>query len=686
MEGFFEARSVAVVGVSANPGNLAQAIVYNLLQFWFQGLVYLVGPHGGSFAGHKIYPRVRELPEPVDLAAILVPASAVPEVLRDCGEKGIKRAVLMSGGFRELGDERRALEEEVVGILGAYGIRMIGPNCLGIMNRRSGLAVPFMTFQATMPVGGVAVVSQSGGVAAMMVNCLEAENLGFSKFASIGNKLDVNEVDLLEYLVRDEETRIVFCYLEGIADGRRFMELASGSSKPVVLHKSNRGRAGSVIARSHSASLSADDRVLDAALRQSGVLRVFDQREAMTAIKGLVLPPMRGNRLAVVSRSGGHAVMAADAADDLGFELPPFPESLLRTVQERSRARVIRFHNPLDLGDLFDMPLYHAVADETLARDDIDGLLFIHNYQGVFEQEASRQVIAGLGSLIEKHRKPLAVCVFTTKPELDRTREKSHFPIFTDPREALLALAGNREHHRERPAPFSHVRPPDVFPDRVKTLLDGLPEGPIGAGVLGEILSAYGLFPVPWRQADSMEDALAAARDLGYPVVLKTARPEVIHKSEVRGVRLNLADEPSVREAYEDLRRRLGPRVLVQETAAPGVEWFLGGRQDPNFGPVLVTGLGGIYVEVFRETALRVGPVSSAQADRMLDECKASAILGGIRGRDPLDRRALVDMAVRASWLLHDFPEIRELDLNPVGVFPDGCRALDWRAVKGPVP
>ncbi len=349
---------------------------------------------------------MEHLPETVDLAAVLVPARAVPDIIRQCGEKGIRRIVVESAGFRELGDDRAELEKEIQEALARYGMRMIGPNCIGIINRYTGLAVPFMPMKAEAPPGRVSIFSQSGGVGATMINHCAAEGIGFSKFASIGNKLDVNENDLLAYYLQDPQTDVIFGYLEGIAQGRRLMEIAAGTAKPIVVHKSNRGGAGAVIARSHSASLATDDAVTDAAFRQCGILRVTDQNEGLTAIKGFLLPKMRGRRLAVISRSGGHAVMAADAADEFGFELPPFPEELVKMAESHARAGVIQFHNPMDLGDVFDLELYEKLARQTLARADIDGLLFIHNYQGIFDAEGSRQLVQSLGRLMGEAQKP----------------------------------------------------------------------------------------------------------------------------------------------------------------------------------------------------------------------------------------------------------------------------------------
>ena len=680
MERFFRAQSVAVVGVSNSPGNLGRVMVYNLLEFQYGGYVYLVGPKGGSFLGHKIYPSVAELPEPVELAAILVPAAAVPEVLRQCGEKGIKRVVVESAGFSELGEDRMELEQQIVGYLDRYGMRMIGPNCIGVMDRQTGLALPFMPFKREARLGSVSIVSQSGGVGGTMVNGLAGEHLGFSKFASIGNKLNVNEADLLQYLAEDRETEQIFCYLEGIADGRRLMEIATGSSKVIVAHKSNTGKSGSAIARSHSASLSSDDRIVDSAFRQCGIFRARDQSEAIHMLKAFMLAPMKGNRLAVISRSGGHAVMAADAADELGFSLPPFPDEVMQTVKEHSRAKVIQFHNPMDLGDLFDLDLYGRLAEKTLAREDIDGLLFIHNYQGIFDAPESRRLIERLGELLRKSEKPLAVCAFTTQTELEHNRKVLDFPIFTDPREALLALAWNRQREERRPLPFAQTRPTGLNRALVEAELEKVTAGPVAPQTVALVLNAYGIPLVEWQLADNEEETVAAAYRLGFPVALKTAQPEVIHKSDAGGVHLNLADESSLRSAYRSLSS-LGPSVLLQKMADQGLEWFIGGRQDQQFGPIVIAGLGGIYVEVFRESAIRIAPIDKQEADRLLDEIRGSKLLAGVRGQPPLDRKGLVDAIIRVSWLLNDFPQIQELDLNPMRIYQKGCCALDWRII-----
>lgn len=682
MRGFFEGQSVAIIGVSNSPTNLGALMVQNLIEFGYQGYIHLVGPKGGALFGHKIYPTVMDIPDPVDVASVLVPARAVPEILRQCGEKGIRRVVVQSGGFREMGEDRLSLEEEVVQTLRRYDMRMIGPNGIGIMNRNNGLAVPFMLFRAVGEPGKTSVAAQSGGIGAMMINSLTWENLGFSKFASIGNKLDVDEADLLEYFLVDEATGQVYLYLEGISNGRRLMEIASRSSKPIVVQKANKSRPGAAMARSHSASLSADDKVVDAAFLQCGIIRVPDQRTALHCLKAFSLPQMRGPRLAVISRSGGHAVLAADAAEELGFALPPYPQEAIQMVREYSRAGVIQLQNPMDLGDLFHLPLYRTLIEQTLTREDVDGITFILNYNGNRALVESRRLLGGLGEIMQKCGKPIAVCIFTVQEEFEYLRKTLDYPIFDDPRDAVMALAMSRDRSELRPLPFSSDRPTGVDTAEARKRLERLPAGPIAPESLASILDAYGIGLVSWKRAESEDAAAAEAEVLGYPVALKTAHAEVLHKSDVGGVHLNLSDTGSVREAYRKLLK-LGPAVLVQKMADPGLEWLVGGRQDPSFGPAVVAGLGGIYVEIFRETSIRIAPITMEEAGRMVDRSRGAALVRGARGEAPLDRQALCDALVRISWLLHDFPEIQELDLNPVRLYPAGCMALDWRATKG---
>ena len=698
VRGFFYPESVAVVGVSPAPTNLGRAIAYHLFEFRYTGRVYLVGLKGGSFLGHTIYRSLHEVPGRVELAVVLTPAQTLPDVIRACGELGIRRLVIESAGFRELGEERRSLEEEVTATARRYGIRFIGPNCIGVMNKENGLALPFVPFRDFFHLGQLSIVSQSGGVGVAILNSVATEQLGFSKFASIGNKLDTDENDLLEYLLEDEATGVIFLYLEGIADGRRLMELASRSRKPIVVHKSNTSETSARIARSHTASLSVADDVVSAAFRQCGIHRVTDMRSAMDAIRACSLPPMRGNRLAVVSRSGGHAVVAADAAAKYGFHLQPFPEAFLRMVESRLRAGVLRLGNPMDLGDLFDFELFHQIVSQTLRRDDIDGVLMVHNYNGVFFDGESRGLVQAIRKTCEEIQKPVALCLLTTEEELRINRRTNPgYPLFTEPEEAACTLAISREFasRRVRKGEGPKAAPGDAEKARAILAAASARESrQLMPDEAFSVLSAYGIPVAPWAATGSAAEAAARAAELGFPVAMKVMAEEIVHKSDVGGVLLNCLSNAEVEAGFDrlsslaDLPSPASGRqpILVQKMVVEGPEIFVGGRQDPTFGAVVLLGLGGVYVEVLGDVALRVAPITPAEAWEMIDEIRGSGLLRGVRSQGPADRDALVAVVTRISQLLCDLPEIGEIDVNPVKVLSAGrgCVAVDCRIVLTP--
>ncbi|MCX7823372.1 MAG: acetate--CoA ligase family protein [Syntrophobacterales bacterium] len=681
MKDFFEAKSVVIVGVSASPDNMGRAIIYNLVRYQYSGIVYAVGPKGGSFLGFKIYPSVLDIPEPTDLAVILVPAKFVPEVLRQCGEKGIRRVVVESAGFTELGQDRAGLEQEVLGILRNYDMRLIGPNCVGIINRHTGLAVPFMPIEPLAPPGNIAVIAQSGGVGGSLLNMFGGEKLGYSIFASIGNKLNVTECDLVDYCIATDHTKTIFLYLEGISDGRRLMEQAMRAKKPIVLHKSNRTEAGKSIARSHSASLSSDDTVVDAACCQAGIIRVQDQTEALTVLKGFSLPIPKGPKLAVISRSGGHAVVAADAAEEYGFQLVPFPEKIIKMAEDRARAGVVRFQNPLDLGDVFDLRLYLMLAEEVMKDPIFDALLFVHHYQGALDGGHSRSLVKELDAMSKRYDKPLAFCLFTSPEEYLANRRATDFPIFTDPRHAIRALAATAKWATFQPIPFANEPPGGLNRSQALETLEHAPRGLLGPAESALILEAYGIRLVPWRIASTEEETILMAEELGFPLVMKTASPKVIHKTEAGAIVLNIENVDDVRRAYMKLSK-FDRRVLLQRMVrGDGLEWIAGGRQVDQFGPVVLTGLGGITVEVIGDRAIRVAPITREEAKRMVDETKGAKLLEPFRGKKAKDRDALEDLIVRLSWLLYDIPRIGEIDLNPLWITDEGVVALDWRII-----
>ena len=695
MRSVFYPKSVAVVGVSAKPGNLGQNIMLNLIDFGFDGVVYPVGPKGGVITTRRIYKSVTDIPDQLDMAVILVPARFVPQVLEECGLKGVKRAVIETAGFREYSEDGKKIEEEVIAVAEKYGIRFIGPNCIGVINMESGFCVPFPRLTPFIKKGEVSIIAQSGGVGLSIMNHMAAEGIGLNKFASVGNMLNINAEDLLEYYIEDEGTKIIFIYLESIRDGRRLMEIAKRSPKPILVLKSNIGELGQSIAASHTASLSSDDRVVDAAFRQCGITRIHDVTTLSQYMKTLRLPPLQNNRLAIISRSGGHAIVAADACETVGFELAEFPESFIRDIEKHFRASVIKLTNPLDLGDLFDLDVYYRIVEETLAQDNVDGVAFLHTSVTRTDHEMTRNLVARLEALSKKTNKPIAVYVSANSAEITDLRQSLDFPIFTQIVEMFRALKLDYEHSLKMAEVNSREDSPAFVVEKQKvqqmidTALDTNRDLLLNEAM--DVLKSYGIPTHRGIIASTVGDAEEAAERVGYPVAMKVISENISHKSDVGGVQLNLRNRGAVSEAFEDMNSRIRNAfpdakldgVMVQPMAVGGRELIIGGRQDKQFGPVVLVGLGGIFVEIFEQATLRIAPVSRKEAFSMIEELGGSQILMGARGGKPFDIEAIVDAILRLSQLLTDFSQIRELDINPLRVFHegDGCSALDARII-----
>ena len=689
MKGFFRPRSVAVVGVSESPDNLGQRIVSNLHEFSFGGIIYQVGPKGGIAFGRRIHKSVADIPDQVDLAVLLVPARFVPGVLEECGQKGIRRVIIETAGFSEYGPEGKAIEEQVVEVAARHDIRFIGPNCIGVVNVLNGLVVPFAGLKDIFARGRVSIVSQSGGVGLSYLNVMASENLGLGKFASIGNKLNVDENDLLEYLIDDDETDIICMYLEGIADGRRLLSIARRTSKPILIHKSNIGELASEIAQSHTTSLSGDDAVVSAALEQVGIARFHDSDTLVDYLKILPLPRLSGDRLAVVSRSGGHAVIAADACEKEGFQLVRFPEPFLRAVEKHFRASVIRLTNPLDLGDLFDFDVYLKIVEETLKLPDVDGVVFLHTYVSAVEGERSLELFRRIEELSFQYGKPVAICVATDEEEMSKLRKTLPHPVYTEPEDAIHSLALVRDFdHQARPEPKLADGPLDRA--AIRTIFDRCrAEGrdPLLDESL-EVLRAAGLPVTAYRVVQSLDEALDAAADFERPLAMKLIAAEASHKTDVGGVALSLRTPRAVREGWACMEVAAekagvdGPlRVLVQPMVQDGMEIILGARQDVTFGPIVLVGLGGIFVEMFKDVAIRLVPFQPDAPDAMIRQLRAFPLLKGARGQAPRELSAIRDGINAIARLIDAFPEIAELDLNPLLVLSEGqgAAAVDGR-------
>ena len=692
MREFFYPTSVAVIGVSEKPDNLGRNIIANLIEFGFGGIVYPVGPAGGFVQTHRIYRSVSDIPDHVETAVILTPAHTVPDILEECGKKGVRWAIIETAGFREYGKEGFQLEEQICTVAKEFGIRFLGPNCVGVINIDGGFSVPFLHLRKPTETGEVTLISQSGGVGFSVLNLMANEGIALNKFVSVGNMLDVTAEDVLEYMLEDEGTKVIFLYLESLRDGRRLMDIACRSTKPILVFKSNIGKMGKVIAASHTAALSSDDKVADAAFKQADIVRVHDATSLLNNFKALRLPPMRGKNLAVISRSGGHAVVAADSSELSGFELAKLPQTFLHSIEKHFRASVIKLTNPIDLGDLFDWDVYTQILEQTLQLENVDGVVFLHTASEP-EILPSRKLLERVIELVKRYDKPVAYYVSTSAQEVNYLRQTYAFPIFTAVVETIRALEMSYRYYSRMQEIISAEPTPSFEVNRkaVRELINHARSEQRDL-LLSESMQVLGHYGIPTAlgvSAATMEEARAAAEQMGYPVAIKVISEQISHKSDVGGVQLNLRNGPAVEAAFEDMLKRIHQSypearidgVLVQPMVTGGQELILGGRQDPNFGPVVLIGLGGIFVEVLEEVSLRVAPITPKEAREMIDQLRGAPILKGARGHKPSDLQAVSEALLRLSQLLIDFPDILELDINPLRVFQEdnGCRALDAR-------
>ena len=694
MQKFYYPQKVAVVGVSENPSNLGRGIILNMREAGYTGKIYPVGPRGGTVYGLPIYTHLRDLPEAVDLVAVLTPARFVPQVVADCGELGISRVVVESGGFSELGEQGRALEQEIIGLIERYNLRLIGPNGLGLMNMEIGLSLPFSQIVPVPRRGNISVIAQSGGVGMHVIAWMTKEGLGLNKFLSLGNKLNVKENEALAYFLEDPGTEMIYLYLEGLEDGRGLLQVAKHATKPIFLQMPNVVAETSKIAMSHTASLATDEKVVDAACRQGNIFRVLRQSDFLNAAKMVGQARVKGNRLVILSRSGGEAVVGAYASKRYGFDLPPLAPGLADFILESSRAQIIKPGNPIDLGDIFDFEVYSKVMDHLCQDPEVDAVLL--NYGPVYDPE--RAEARGMAQhLIKRSResgKPLAISVCATLEEEDFFRDELKVPVFHFPGDAVRALAYSRDFALRHPPDDLTTGQPDFDEKELARLLaTGAGEGFLPMPQALSCLEAAGIPIAGWRTAATAEMALKAASHLGFPVVLKLSAPSLVHKTEAGGVLLNLEDLPGVAAAYRQLAglaaRQLPPgeawEVVVMKQVNGGEEVLLGARRDEAFGPLVACGAGGVLTEILEDVALRVAPISPKEARRQIQETRIGRILEGVRGRPAADLGALSLTLSVLSRLMERFPRVKEVDLNPVRVFPGdkGILALDARVRVG---
>jgi acetyl coenzyme A synthetase (ADP forming)-like protein len=689
---FFAPSGTAIIGASASPTKLSFGILRNMTLYGYPGQIAPVNPKESEILGLKCYSDISQVPDPLELAVIVLPAPAVVETLEACGKRGIKAVTIITGGFKEIGPEGAAIEQTCLAIARRYGMRLIGPNCVGTLDLYSGLNTTFV--QGLPAKGGIGFVSQSGAVGGGVVDLLRGRGCGWANFSSLGNEADITETDVIDYLSGDPHTRVIACYAEMIRDGRRFLEVARRVTphKPIVLLKAGRSEAGARAVSSHTGSLAGSHAAYRAAFQQAGVIEAETTAELFEIATALDTQPLpAGNRVALITNAGGPAALASDSLANNGLamaDLGARTKTLLRTRLNPS-AQV---SNPVDmLGGASPQEYGFALAC-ALADPNVDMVIAILVPQALVNPA---EVALAIGQAAAGSPKPVIAC-FMGEFSIGEARtvlHEHHLPMYPYPEStgkvlgSLLRCAVWRQKPAEAPADL-----PGMDPARANLLLAQASQQPaLGEALTRPLLATYGIPVVAGEVAKTAPEAVQLARMIGYPVVAKIVSPDILHKSDVGGIRLNLGDDAAVEKACQELLVGLAARlpqarlegVLVEAMAPKGQEVIVGMKRDPNFGPLLMFGLGGVYVELFGDVAFRVAPVSRGEALEMIQQTKAGRLLTGFRGLVEADVEAVVDTILRLSQLALDFPEIAEVEINPLLVLPkgQGALALDGRII-----
>lgn len=699
LSAFFNPASVAVIGASTDPAKLGHAVLDNLVRGGYldgDRRVFPINPKADEILGLRCYASVLAVPDPIDLAVIVIPYMGVPAVLRECGQKHIPAAIIISAGFREAGREGLERELELVEISRQYGVRLVGPNCLGVIDTVTPLNA---SFSAGMPPGGpMAFMSQSGALGTAILDWAQAGRLGLSKFVSLGNKADVSETDLLRAWADDPSSKVILCYIEGLPDGQEFMQVARQVSKkkPVVAIKSGITQAGARAVSSHTGSLAGSEQAYQAAFHQAGVIRVNSLEDLFDCARAFgYLPPLRGDRIAVVTNAGGPGILATDALERAGLSLARFEPERIRAL-EQSLPDAASAANPVDvLGDA-RADRYRFALEQVSTDPHVDAVIVILTPQATTEIAETARVVADVA---KQAAVPVLGCFMGEARVQEGTAvlDREGVPNFPFPERAALVLKAMHDYRGYQAQPVPEYESFAFDRETVRQVLDNtLAEGrvTIGDSESRAILMACGL-PAPEAElASTADDAVRISERLGYPVVLKVASPDILHKTDVGGVRVGLENAEDVRDAFDLITyrsQRYLPEArlwgcLVQKMAPPGLEVLIGVNRDPQFGPLLTFGLGGIYVETLKDVSFRVAPLSRREAGEMLGEIRAQGLLEGARGKPPVDKDALVDALLRIGQLVVEFPEIAELDINPYMVYEQGRGglAIDMRLVLKP--
>jgi len=694
---FFTPSGVAVVGASLDPNKLGYGLSRNLVQSGYRGAIHFVNIKGGSLMGHLVHRRLAEVPDPVDLAVLLIPAPAIPQALLECAGRGIRAAIIAAGGFRETGPAGADLENECLRIARQHGLRLLGPNCIGLLDTHLPLDTTFLSPPGPTP-GDVAFISHSGAICAAVIDWARGQGFGLSRLVSLGNQVDVNESDMLPLVASDPFTRVITLYLEGVSDGRRFIEQARAVTrqKPVVALKVGRYESGQRAVASHTGALAGRESAFNAAFRRAGVIRAETTEELFDWARALAwCPPPKGRGVAVLTNAGGPGVTAADALEAHQLPLAQLTaetQSALSAILPPAASLV----NPVDMLAAATPQQYAACLQILLADPGVDSVMVIlppppmHTAGGI-----AKAIIP----VIYTATKPIVVALMGERliQEAVEHFRAAHVPEYRFPERAAEALAVlvERAEYLARQATDAESIPPQIETantQAVQAILEAIPaESWLSQGEAQRMLQAYGISTLQTEIASSANQAVELAQRLGFPVALKIASARIPHKSDIGGVLLQLGDEAAVREGYAQITvnaRQVHPQVdaanvYVQHMIPNGQEVILGAIQDAQFGPLVMFGSGGVEVEGLADVQFALAPLTRPEAEAMLDRTWAGRKLRGYRNLPAADRKAVLEALLRLAQLAADFPRLAEIEINPLRVLPDGqgAVALDVRAL-----
>lgn len=693
---FFSPQSIAVIGASEKPG-VGKTIFANIAR-QFKGKIYPVTPSNPTVGGLVAYKSVLDIPENVDLAVVAAPSRFTPAVMEEVGRKGIKGAIIVSAGFKEVDEEGAGLERQVGEISKKYGIRVIGPNCLGIMSLSQNNMMNSTFLKITPKHGGIALVSQSGAICAATVEDAEAQNIGFSKVISMGNKVDMDESDVLELLADDDDTKVIIMYLEDIRNARRFMEIAKGitavKKKPIIVLKSGRTAEGAKAAASHTGALGGSDANYEAAFAQCGVIRVDTMGELFDLATAFSKQPLPDGGVVIVSNAGGPAIISTDSCSRYGLpmaDISSIRDAIAKVIPAYGSPR-----NPVDIVGDADYLRFEKVLLEVLAHPKVGSVVTMCTPSATLNYDDLARVLVKMSAQFPGKTMLASLMGLAEGIENRTIMSEGGVPYYLYAEPAIRTLKAMYEFKKW--VDDSAVAGSSLQFNRDKEKVRSIFENVKAQGRANlleeegyEVLRAYG-FPTPKSiLAATEEECVSAGRNIGYPVVMKIASPDIIHKSDAGGVKVGVKTDDEMRAAFRTImenakRYKSDARikgVLVQEMVKSAKETILGASQDPTFGPVIMFGLGGIYVEVLKDVVFRVAPINEREASKMVESIKTIKLLKGVRGERPSDLRAIADSLQRLSALVVDFPEIKEFDINPLLVLEEGkgARVVDARII-----